>query len=291
MQQLLFILVKSLVWLVSKLPFPLLYGCSTAMYLLVFYIIGYRKKVVANNIELAFPNYTPEQVKQVRKKFYKHFCDFIFESVKSYTIAQKEVKKRFVYTNPEIVDSYYKEGKSILLWCGHYASWEWSGILNDRINHKGYAVYKPMDNKNYDGLVRYIRERFGATIVSNRQIAKTLFRDASNKVYNITLMLSDQTPRPTVAKHWDEFMGVRVPVFVGGEVLSKKLGLVNMYLHIEKIKRGYYQATIIPLNTDGIHNPYPVTRNFLNALEDQIKAKPEYYLWTHKRWKYREKAD
>lgn len=236
---------------------------------------------------MALPEVSDTRAKQIRKAFYKHFCDFIFENIKSYTISNKEVTKRFVYTNPEIFDPLYEQGKSAMLWCGHYASWEWSGILNDRIKHQGYAVYKPMDNKRYDGLVRYIRERFGAKIVSNRQIAKTLFRDAKEGTYSITLMLSDQTPRPTVAKHWDTFMGIEVPVFVGGEVLANKLDLANMYLHIEKPKRGYYVATVVPLDSNDIDNEYPVTRSFLNALEAQIKEKPEFYLWTHKRWKYR----
>ena len=160
MQQLLFFFVKTFIWIVSKLPFPILYACSSITYVLVFYLIGYRKKVVAANIKMAMPELEEQEIKRIRKKFYKHFCDFIFESIKSYTISNKEVSKRFVYTNAEIALPYYEQGKSILLWCGHYSSWEWSGILNDSLKHQGYAVYKPMDNKNYDGLVRHIRERF-----------------------------------------------------------------------------------------------------------------------------------
>ncbi len=287
MKKLLFVIVKAVIWLISILPFWLLYTFSTVIYWAIFYVFSYRKKVVLSNIKMAFPEVSDVKAKQIRKAFYKHFCDFILENIKSYSITAKEVKKRFVYTNLSILDPLYQQGKSVLLWCGHYASWEWASILTDRIDHKGYGVYKPMDNKRYDALVKRIRERFGGTIISNKQIAKTLFRDAKEQTYSITLMLSDQTPRPVVARHWDNFMGVEVPVFVGGEILANKLKLVNMYLHIEKPKRGHYLATIVPLDTKGIDNKYPVTRSFLNALEGQIKEKPEFYLWTHRRWKHR----
>ena len=179
MNQLLFGIVKAAIWLVSKLPFWLLYSLSTFFYWMIYYILGYRKKVVTQNIKMALPELSDAEVKAIRKKFFKHFCDFIFESVKSYSISREEVRKRFVYTNAAIFDSLYEQGKSVMLWCGHYASWEWCGILNEVIDHQGYAVYKPMGNKRYDGLVRYIRERFGAKIVSNRNIAKTLMQDST----------------------------------------------------------------------------------------------------------------
>ena len=288
MQRLLFVLVKSLVWLVSKLPFTLLYGFSTLTYILVFYIIGYRKKVVQNNLKLAFPSYSESQIKQIRKKFYKHLCDFLFETIKTYSLSKEEAERRFVYTNLELLNPVYQSGKSVLLWCGHYASWEWSGIISHQIPFKGYGVYKPMDNKRIDGLVRNLRGRFGPNIVSNKQIVKTLFKDRKEQVQSITLMLSDQTPRPAVAKHWDKFMGVNVPVFTGGETLANKLDLVQLYLKVEKVKRGFYTATFVPLQTEtNTNDPFPITRSFLNELESQIKAQPEFYLWSHRRWKYR----
>ncbi len=288
MQQVVFFVLKSFIWLVSKLPFRLLYAAATLTYILVFYIIGYRKKVVSRNLKLVFPDYSEAKIKQIRKQFYKHLCDFMFETIKSYSLKKQEAERRFVYTNLEILDPIHKAGKSVLLWCGHYSTWEWSGILNHQMEFKGYAVYKPMDNKNMDNLVRKIRGRFGATIVSNKQIVKTLIKDKQNQVQNMTLMLSDQTPRPNATKHWDEFMGINVPVFTGGETLANKLDLAHLYLKVQKVKRGYYTASFVPLvaSTDK-ENPFPITRAFLDQLESQIKEQPEYYLWSHRRWKYR----
>ncbi|ARV10889.1 lipid A biosynthesis acyltransferase [Gilvibacter sp. SZ-19] len=286
MRKAVYILVKSLVWIISKLPFWALYALADLLFLLTFYIFGYRKKVVYDNLKLAFPNWDEKQLKKTRKAFYRHFCDFVLETIKSYTISQKEAEKRFVYTNLEVLKPVFNSNRSILLWCGHYASWEWAGIMQKHIPVQGYAVYKKLEDPSFDAMVRKIRGRFGGIIVNNKQIVSTLFRNKKEGVPSITLMLSDQTPRPTVAKHWEPFMGVEVPVFTGGEELGRRLDLVHLYLHVEKVKRGHYEARLVPLHPKA-DNPYPVTRSFLDALEGQIQEAPEYYLWSHKRWKYR----
>lgn len=286
MQKALYILIKAIVWTLSKLPFWALYGLSDLLFVLIYHLLGYRKKVVYNNMKLVFPNWDETRLKKTRKAFYRHFCDFIVETVKSFTISEKQADKRFVYTNLELLDPIWKQERSVMLWCGHYSSWEWCGILQKYIPVQGYAVYKKMDSQAMDTLVKKIRGRFGAIIVSNKQIVPTLFRDKKNGVSSMTLMLSDQTPRPTVAKHWEPFMGIEVPVFTGGEELGNRLNMVHLYLKVSRVKRGHYQGTFVPLEpVEG--NPFPITRSFLNEVEKQIEEKPEHYFWSHKRWKYR----
>lgn len=286
MQKVGYVLVKSAVWLLSKLPFAVLYFLSDVLFILVYHLIGYRKKVVYNNLKLVFPNWDEVKLKKTRKAFFKHFCDFVLETIKSYTISEAQAVKRFEYTNLELLDPIFKNNRSIMLWCGHYSSWEWCGILQIYLPVQGYAVYKKLDNPSFDALVRKIRGRFGAIIVNNKQIVSTLFRDKKNGVNSVTLMLSDQTPRPAVAKHWEPFMGVEVPVFTGGEELGRRLDMVHLYLKVRRVKRGHYQGTFVPLQPVE-DNPYPITRSFLNEVETQIKEKPEHYFWSHKRWKYR----
>ncbi len=290
MQRLLYILVYPILWIISILPFWLLYIKSYFFYLLVYYIIGYRRKVVKENLLLCFPEKSKLERKQIEKNFYLHLCDLIFETIKNLNISKKEIKKRFVYENPEVLDALYKNNKSILLMCGHYANWEWSGILSTIMPYQGIAVYKTLENKHFDKLVKKLRGRFGGTIVSNRKIVPFLYRLSKQGKQSLTLLVADQTPKRNAFKHKDTFMNVKVPVFTGTEEMAKKLDFAMVYLHISKEKRGYYKAKFIVLE----ENPnqvadFQITRLFFNELENQIKTAPAYYLWTHKRWKHRDK--
>ncbi|TXD73658.1 lysophospholipid acyltransferase family protein [Aequorivita antarctica] len=290
MQRLLYILVYPILWLLSKLPMGILYFKSSALYFLVYYVVGYRKKVVKDNLALVFPEKTQEERNRIARQFFKHLCDIIFETIKSFTISEKEIRKRFVVTNVEILDKYYQENRSILLMAGHYGNWEWSGILNKLMQHQAHAVYKPLDSKQFDALVKKTREHFGGIIVSNKKIVGVLFRKWKKGVKTLTYILSDQTPKLGAFKHRDTFMGIDVPMFTGTEELAKKLDFAVLYLKVEKVKRGYYMATFVPLADNPKEYPdFQVTRMFFDALENQIREKPEYYLWSHKRWKLRKR--
>ncbi len=196
--------------------------------------------------------------------------------------------RRFKYENLEILDTIYKKDRSILLLCGHYASWEWSAILTRQMKFKGFGVYKKLKNPSLDTLVRKIRGRFGAEIISNKKVVPFLFRHSKKNINSLTLLVADQTPKEGAFKHRDTFMGVDVPVFTGTEELAKKLDFVTMYLKITKVKRGYYSASLEVLaEHPSEFEDFQITRLFLNALENQIKENPQYYLWSHKRWKLR----
>ncbi|WP_347374563.1 lysophospholipid acyltransferase family protein [Aequorivita sp. Q41] len=288
MQRLLYILVYPILWMHSILPMRILYIKSTALYFLVYYVIGYRKKVVKDNLALVFPEKTQEERNRIAQNFFKHLCDIIVETIKALTISEKEIRKRFVVTNAEILDSYYQNNRSILLMAGHYGNWEWSGILNKLMQHQAHAVYKPLDNKQFDALVKKTREHFGGIIVSNKKIVGVLFRKWKKGIKTLTYILSDQTPKLGGFKHRDTFLGIDVPMFTGTEELAKKLDFSVLYLKVEKVKRGYYTATFVPLvDNPKEYSDFQITRMFFDSLEEQIKEKPEYYLWSHKRWKLR----
>ncbi|HLS12095.1 MAG TPA: hypothetical protein VK050_08030 [Flavobacteriaceae bacterium] len=288
MQRLLYILVYPIWWGVSILPMPVLYILSDVFFFLTYYVIGYRRKVVKENLALTLPNKTEQERKQIAKEFYAHLCDILVETIKSLTISKKEINRRFKFENPEILQKLYDQDKSVLLMCGHYASWEWSGIVTQHMPYDGLGVYKELRNPYFDKMVKSIREKFGGEIVSNKQIVTKLFRMHRDNQKSLTLILSDQTPKLTDYKHVDTFMGIRVPVFVGTEELAKRLGHIPVYLHVEKIKRGHYSARFIPLTMEPESIPdYGITRMFLDEIEKQIHKAPAYYLWSHKRWKHR----
>lgn len=290
MQKLLYFIIYPLLWLLSKLPLSILYIFSTVLYILVYHIVGYRKKVVDENLKLVFPDKTKDQIREISKGFFKHLCDLIVETLKSLTISEEEIRRRFVYTNVDLLEPYYINNRSILLMAGHYGNWEWSGILNKLMRHQAFAVYKPLGKKQWDSLVRKTREHFGAIIVSNKKIVPLLFRKWKKGVNTLTYILSDQTPKMGHFKYHDTFMGIDVPMFTGTEELAKKLDFSVLYLKVEKVKRGYYTATFVPIADNPRDFPdYQMTRKFFDALEAQIEQKPEYYLWSHKRWKHRDK--
>ncbi|MCG2431262.1 lysophospholipid acyltransferase family protein [Aequorivita xiaoshiensis] len=290
MQRILYILVYPILWLFSKLPMRILYIKSTALFILVYYIVGYRKKVVKENLALAFPEKTQEERNKITKAFFQHLCDLIFETIKAFTISEKEIRKRFLVTNVEILDSYYNSDKSILLMAGHYGNWEWSGILNKLMKHQAHAVYKPLDNKQFDDLVKKTREHFGGIIVSNRKIVPVLFRKWKKGIKTLTYILSDQSPKLNAFKYRDTFMGIDVPMFTGTEELAKKLDFAVLYLKVEKVKRGYYTATFIPIaDHPKTYEDFQITRMFFDMLETQIRENPAHYLWSHKRWKHRKR--
>lgn len=288
MQRLLYIFSYAPLWLLSKLPMRVLYGLSDLIFVLLFYVLGYRKKVVLENLQLVFPEKTIEEQKRIRKDFFKHLCDILVETIKGFTISEEEIKKRFKLTNAEILNDYYVRDRSILLMAGHYGNWEWTGILNKFFPHQGLAVYKPLKNRNFDALVKKTRGHFGAEIVSNKRIVTTLFRMYKKNIKTLTYILSDQSPKINDFKYRDTFLGVDVPMFTGTEELAKKLDFAVIFLRVDKIKRGYYSATLIPItDTPRAYKDFDITREFFTLLENQIKEKPALYLWSHKRWKHR----
>lgn len=274
--------------MVSKLPFRLLYLLSDGLYLLLYYMVGYRKKVVTENLKLVFPQKNEQEITAIKKKFYKHLCDMFLEMAKTMTISEKELERRFKITNPEELKRLEKLNKSIILIFGHYASWEWSIVLQNYINFKGFAVYKKLANKHFDKLVRDIRSKYNTTLISTKETIHTITQTELEGTKSITGFLSDQSPRLSKEVYWSSFMGIKVPCFTGAERLAKKLDFSTAYLKVNKIKRGYYEAEIITLAEDSrIYKDYELTDIFLREVEKQIYQAPEYYFWTHKRWKHR----
>ncbi|MAN28339.1 MULTISPECIES: lysophospholipid acyltransferase family protein [Mesonia] len=278
-----------LLWLVSKLPFPIFYWVSDGCYLLVYYLIGYRKKVVRNNLQQSFPQKSLSEIKQIEKKFYKHMCDIFLEMIKTLSISNKQLKKRFVYENIEELVKFEKECNGAIVMCGHYASYEWATAINFYDTHnKAYAIYKKIKNNYFDKLIKDIRANLGTTLITSKEVIPTMMRNKVNHQKASYYMISDQSPRNTKNACWVDFMGKETAAFTGSESMAKKLGFGILYLQIRKVKRGYYSAKLIPLTaTPKDYEDFKITEKFFQLLEAQIREQPEYYLWTHKRWKHK----
>ncbi|TMM57225.1 lipid A biosynthesis acyltransferase [Maribacter algarum] len=290
MQLLVFILVYPALWLISILPYRAFYFFSDFVFFLVFRVVGYRKKVVYDNLKLVFPEKPEKEIKRIQRDFFQHMCDTFLEMVKTMNLSKEDVKKRYHIKNVELIQEIEKE-KSILVPCSHYANWEWNVSLNLYVKSKGYAVYQRVANKYFDKLVKDFRSRWNTTLITTHETVKTVMRNQKSGTKAIYGMVSDQSPMVIHAHYWDKFMGITVPIYNGTEVLARKLDLAVVFLKVSKVKRGYYEAEFIPITFSGKNTePNEITKKFLDLAEQQIYEKPEHYLWSHKRWKHRDKV-
>lgn len=288
MQAVVFWLIYPLLWLISILPFWLFYRVSDVVYFIVYHLVGYRKKTVTHNLKLVFPEKSSEEIIKIRKKFYAHMCDMFLEMVKSISISEEELKKRFVFTNLEELRRIEKLDKSIMLMCGHYASFEWLFALQlNNLNHKAYGIYKKIRNPGFDKLINDIRKRFGAELIQNSKSTLRIAHNQKEGIRGAYAMIADQSPKSPKYKFWTDFMGKKVPFYTGSERMAKEFDMAVIYLHVDKVKRGYYKASLINIadNPTETENNQ-ITLDYIQHLEKQIREKPELYLWTHKRWKH-----
>jgi KDO2-lipid IV(A) lauroyltransferase len=290
MHLLAYIIVYPILWCISILPFRLLYAVSDGIYVLLYHIIGYRKKVVKENLNLVFPEKSEAEIKRITKGFYHHLCDMILEAIKSMTISESEMQKRFTFSNVDLLQDIENNGKSIALMCAHYGSWEWIFILQKYMKNKGYAVYKRLANKYFDKLVRRIRAKYNSHLITTKETIPVLMKAKVNGHLTTCGFVSDQSPKLDKAFYWAEFMGINVPVHTGAEMLAKRLDMAVVFFRVKRLKRGYYETTFETITlTPKEYENYKITDIFLKLVEQQIYEAPEYYLWTHKRWKHRNK--
>ena len=288
MQFLIYSISFPFLWIISKLPFRLFYWFSDCIYILVYYIIGYRKKIVRNNILIALPHLSEEKRLLIEKKFYHHMCDMFLEMIKTMSISSEEMKERFRITNTELLKEYEQKNKSIILLAAHYASWEWLLSINESTTFKCYGVYKKINNKYFDAKVRAIRSKFKSELVTTDNTIALINDNEKNGIISLYGLASDQSPQVHKTFHWQQFMGITVPVHTGAEMLAKRYDLEVVFAKVKKVKRGYYEATFVPIANNPKSIPdYEITDAYLKEVEQQILEAPEFYFWTHKRWKHR----
>ncbi|WP_299051638.1 lipid A biosynthesis acyltransferase [uncultured Polaribacter sp.] len=290
MNRVIFYVIYPIIWLLSILPMPILYGIADILFFLHFYIFGYRKKVVLKNIAIAFPEKDVKEQEAIAKKFNKNFIDLLVESIKSFTISEKEILKRYQYKNPELVNKYAQEGKSIALVSAHLANWEWSTSLGLVLGTNVFGAYSRIRNDIFENKVKETRQKFGIKGATTSNFINLINSNFKNNIQGAYILLSDQSPRLSKAYYWTLFFGTKVPVHTGAEMLSKKHNMVVINYRSKKIKRGYYEVDFeLITETPNLYKDYEVTDQFLKITERNIREQPECYLWTHKRFKHHDR--
>ena len=288
MNLLVYIILYPFIWIISKSNFRLIYLLSDFLYLILYHVISYRKKLVRKNLALALPEKTFLERKIIEKKYYKHLSDLFLESFKSLNISEVDIKKRYSFKNIELLDELYKKKKNIILMGGHYASWEWFFIIDRLTDYRINAIYKKLSNKYFDSLIKKIRSKYNGNLISTKNTFKEILKNTKLKGLNIYGFASDQSPKKNKATYWNNFLNNFVPFHTGAEIIAKKYDMAVVYMNVEKVKRGYYLASF-ELITDKPkkYKDFKITEDFIKLLENQIFKAPEYYTWTHNRFKHR----
>jgi KDO2-lipid IV(A) lauroyltransferase len=260
---------------------------SDLLYLLIYHVARYRRKVVYNNLRKAFPDPDKSEIKRVARRFYHHLSDLMLESAVFPFYSQSKARKRFVVKNPELLNSLHGKGKMVMAVLGHYGNWEYLSSLGLSIKHPVVAIYKPLRNRYFDRMIQKNREAYGVITISMEKIARKLIEYKKNNTPVLTLFLGDQRPQYHQIQYWTEFMGSKTPIFLGTEKLATKLDAAVVFLKIRKLKRGRYEmeAQLICEEPEGL-KPYEITDCHVQILQDLIKEEPAYWLWSHKRWKH-----
>ncbi len=282
-----YLLFYLVIFPISLLPFPLLYLLSDFVYLIIFYIIPYRKKVVFSNLKNAFPEKSEKEILEIAKKFYHHLCDIILETIKSFSISEYEMRKRMVYKNPEIFEPYFQKKQSLIVVTGHFNSWEWMAMASRLyVKHKTFALFMPLTNKFFDRKVMESRCKFGIEMYSVRE-TKENFEKYQNEV-TITGFVGDQTPSNLTRCHWMDFLNQDTPVYLGTEKYSTLYNYPVLFALIEKRKRGMYEVEFVKMSECPKDEPrFSITEKHTKFLEKLIIEQPHFWLWTHKRWKHK----
>lgn len=287
MQALIYYLTLPFIYLLSLLPFRILYFLSDGVYVLLFHVIGYRKKVVLKNLRNSFPEKSEQEIKVICKKFYHYFCDLTLETFKTLTISKQKMLKHCSLDAKAkaLFDELAAENRSIIIVMGHKGNWEWAGnTFSILCKHQLYVIYHPLSNKYFNRLVYNMRTRFGTKLIA----MKDTFRGMTQNRHelNATAFIADQSPSPDKA-YWMRFLNQDTPVFLGTEKIAQKMKYPIVYVSVKKIKRGYYILTAKLLKEP----PYTqvegdITIAHTGKLENDILEQPETWLWTHRRWKH-----
>jgi len=276
-----------LLYLLSLLPLSILYVLAKLLYFLLYHVFGYRKRVVRENLTNAFPEKSTQEILQIEKQYYRYLTNLIVEIIKMATISKAAVKKRFTFKNIDLMESYFKDGQSVLLCSAHYGNWEWGTLsLGLQINAANYPIYKPLSNPVFDNWFTRIRSRFGNHMTTMRQTLRAV-ADTKNQP-TVFCFGNDQAPRKGDFNFWTTFMNQPTAIIQGMEKIAIKTNRPIFYLRVKVLKKGYYESECIPLCMEPAKlDAAQITALHVGMLEQVIKSDPRYWLWSHRRWKHK----
>ena len=261
-----------MLWGVSFLPLPLMYLVTDVLFVILFYGVHYRRKVVDMNLRNSFPEKSEEERKGIARKYYRHLCDTFAEFYKLWHISEDEIKRRCV-----------------MVFSGHYGNWEM--MYSYKLWEKDVElipIYKPIHNKVFDRMTCKIRSRFGATPLAKADTLRVMLRNQQEGKITMTGFIGDQTPNKRSLHFWTRFLNQDTAVLEGTERIARKLNQPVVFVNMRKVKRGYYHAEFYDLCSDPQSlEPGELTRMHIQMLERFIREEPAYWLWSHRRWKHK----
>lgn len=286
MKNLTYYLSFALWFIISLLPLWVFYRLSDGLYYLVYHVVRYRRRVVYANLRSSFPEKSEAEIERIAKEFYSFFCDYIVETLKFFSMGEKNIRKRMKFEGLNQVKEDFANGRSVSVYLGHYCNWEWISSLGLHLDEQCGQIYHPLENATLDRLFLYMRGRFKAQSIKMDDTFLTILKWKKEGRKNIVGYIADQVPGYNNIHYWADFLHHDTPVFTGAERISKIMDTAVYYIDVERPRRGYYVARFIKI-ADSL-NEHPVffaTEQYFRLLEKNIQRAPQYWLWSHKRWK------
>jgi KDO2-lipid IV(A) lauroyltransferase len=282
MGALLFYLFYALNWIITLLPLRILYVFSDFLYIILFHVTGYRKKIVENNLRNAFPEKTDMERSLIEKKFYRHLSDLFIETLKLTHMSKKQLTKRFVLENPELLKRLKSEKRDVVSVLGHFNNWEWMTGIPLYTDYICIAVYKPLKNKYFDKFMIKLRKKQGVILSPMSMIVRNLINYKNKGINTLSSFITDQTPAKGDINYWTNFLNQDTPVYLGAEKIAVKYDAAVVFFHQKKFRRGFYR-----LETELLFEHSLGLQDHLITDTHVIKEKPEFWIWSHRRWKYK----
>ncbi|MFP3860609.1 MAG: lysophospholipid acyltransferase family protein [Bacteroidales bacterium] len=274
------------------LPKRAIYIVADFLYIIAYYVVQYRKKVVFENLRNSFPEKTEKDIKIIAKKFYRHLGDIIVENIAILNMKPKKVMKFITVKNIELVNKLHDKGKNSIALTGHYGNWEFLTTLSEYTPYTILSVYKPLRNKFFDRKVYEMRKRFSAIPVPMKEVYKAIIRQQKQNKPYIMGLVADQCPPKKNINYWTTFLNQETPFFTGAEKITRKFNNAAVFTIVKKKKRGWYEIEFNLMSEDTKKfKETGVTEKYARLLEEQIISQPEYWLWSHRRWKHTPKKN
>ncbi|MBQ2322280.1 MAG: lysophospholipid acyltransferase family protein [Bacteroidales bacterium] len=271
----------------SHLPMIVLYVFSDFVYFLLYWVVGYRQKVVRKNLITVFPNKTDKERLQIERKFYRHLSDYFFETIKSLTISDEELVKRLKVSNIELINDLLEKGKSVFLYAPHFGNWEWFTVLPLLLPGKEiHCFYQKQGNRFANYLSVESRTRRNIAAAESHHGFRYTYECIRKGIASMTLVIGDQCPHRTAQKIWLPFCGQDTPFLAGPEHIARKLDIALVYPSFVGYKSGYYEVDLHMIAENPRDLPdHECTSRFAALIEDDLRRIPQLWLWSHRRWK------
>lgn len=292
LENILYFPIYLLLWLLALLPFWALYVISDVLFLLVFYVAKYRRKVVYSNMKNSFPSKSEKEIREVERAFYRHFCDYMVETIKLLHISDATTKRRFVMENTDILQKALDEKRQVILMLGHYGNWEYIPSITLWVDcpKEGLMgeVYRPLKNRWFDNFFLKLRSRYGTINIPKNEVLREFIKYRRDNRPVVIGFMADQTPSPANIHYWSKFLNQDTPILTGIERIAQKLDCTLVYVDVIKVKRGYYRIVYSEVTQNPKqYKEFEITELYTRLMEKTILRAPEYWLWTHKRWKHK----